>query len=562
MFSTKQNVLQTVALLKAHGIDHIVISPGSRNAPLAHCFNQDPFFRCFSIVDERSAGYFAIGMMDKLQRPVALCCTSGSAILNYGPAVAEAYYRELPLVVISADRTPSWIGQMDGQTIPQQGAYGNLVRKSVQLPEIHSEEDLWYCNRLINEALIECNRNAAGPVHINIPISEPLFNFTEEALPKVRQIQSFSGKKLANMSDFSQRWNASEKTIILVGQMPVNKALTALLENLAAKEDCVVLCEHLANSSSPHFIGNFDTLLTSVPDVDALIPDLLITLGGHVVSKKIKTLFRQHPPKHHWQIAPSGVCVDTFQCLTDLIETDALSFFSELEIMGFKNRSSKNNEFVHCWKNASSEVQLPDKDLNFSDITVVGAFLKVLPSHSSLFVGNSSSVRNIQFFPLPDGVSVFCNRGTNGIEGSISTASGYAALHEGLTFLVVGDLSFFYDLNGLWNKYFSGNLRILLINNGGGGIFHLLPGLEQSNALNPFIAAQHDFTAEKWIYAAGFDYLKASNETELHQTLPAFVASESLKPIVLELFTSVEVNKSVSNLYYQKLKKNRNDVNR
>jgi len=555
MFSTKQNVLQTVALLKAHGIDHIVISPGSRNAPLAHCFSQDPFFRCFSIVDERSAGYFAIGMMDKLQKPVALCCTSGSAILNYGPAVAEAFYRELPLVVISADRTPAWIGQMDGQTIPQQGAYGSLVRKSVQLPEIHSEEDLWYCNRLVNEALIECNRNGAGPVHINIPISEPLFDFSEESLPEVRQIQAYSGKKMTNMSDFSERWNASEKKIILVGQMPVNQALTAVLENLAVKEDCVVLCEYLANSSSPHFIGNFDVLLTSATDTDALAPDLLITLGGHVVSKNIKKFIRAHPPKNHWQLSPSGVCVDTFQCLTDLIETDALSFFSELETLGSKKRAFKNKEFVETWKKASSEVPMPDRDLSFSDITVVGAFLKALPSHSSLFVGNSSSVRNIQFFPLPADTLVFCNRGTNGIEGSISTASGYAALHEGLTFLVVGDLSFFYDLNGLWNKYFSGNLRILLINNGGGGIFHLLPGLDKSNALNPFIAAQHDSSAEKWVFAAGFEYLKASNETELHQALPVFVASESSKPIVLEVFTSSEVNKSVSNLYYQQLKK-------
>jgi len=478
-----------------------------------------------------------------------LCCTSGSAILNYGPAVAEAFYRELPLVVISADRTSAWIGQMDGQTIPQQGAYGGLVRKSVQLPEIHSEEDLWYCNRLINEALIECNRNGAGPVHINIPISEPLFDFSEESLPNVRRIQTYSGKIMTNMSDFSERWNASEKKMILVGQMPVNKALSELLENLVVNEDCVVLCEHLANISSPHFIGNFDALLTSQANAEALVPDLLITLGGHVVSKTIKNFFRQHQPKNHWLLSPSGVCVDTFQCLTDLIETDALSFFGEL-----KKGSSKNREFVPTWKKASSEVPMPGRDLSFSDITVVGTFLKALPSHSSLYVGNSSSVRNSQFFPLPADTSVFCNRGTNGIEGSISTASGYAALYEGLTFLVVGDLSFFYDLSGLWNKYFSGNLRILLINNGGGGIFHLLPGLDKSNALNPFIAAQHDSSAEKWVFAAGFEYLKASNETELHEALSVFVASESSKPIVMEVFTSSEVNKSVSNFYYQQLK--------
>jgi len=550
MFSTKQNVLQTVALLKAHGIDHIVISPGSRNAPLSHCFSQDPFFRCFSIVDERSAGYFAIGMMDKLQRPVVLCCTSGSAILNYGPAVAEAFYRELPLVVVSADRTPAWIGQMDGQTIPQHGAYGSLVRKSVQVPEIHSDEDLWYCNRLVNETLMDCNRKGAGPVHINVPIAEPLFDFSHESLPSVRRIQAFTGNKIVDMSDFSERWNASEKKMILVGQMPLNDALTSLLENLALREDCVVLCEHLSNLSSPHFIGNFDALLTSETDTEALVPDLLITLGGHVVSKKIKTLLRTHPPKSHWQLSPSGVCVDSFQCLTDLIETDALSFFSEPETW-----NSKNSDFAGVWKKASTEVPVPDMHFDFSDIPVVGSFLKVLPAHSSLFVGNSSSVRNIQLFPLPAGTSVFCNRGTNGIEGSISTASGYAALHEGLTFLLLGDLSFFYDLGSLWNNYFSGNLRILLINNGGGGIFHLLPGLDQSDALNPFIAAQHDSSSEKWVAAAGFEYLSASTEAELQQALSDFVALESSKPMVLEVFTSAEINKSVSYLYNKQLKK-------
>lgn len=560
MFSTKQNVLQTVALLKAHGIDHIVISPGSRNAPLTHCFNLDPFFRCFSMVDERSAGYFALGMMDKLQKPVALCCTSGSAILNYGPAVAEAFYRELPLVVVSADRTPSWIGQMDGQTIPQQGAYGSLVRKSVQLPEIHGEEDLWYCNRLINEALMACRQNGAGPVHINVPISEPLFDFSEESLPAVRRIQSFSSQRLSNTTDFSERWKAASKIIILIGQIPVNMELNTCLENLSLKWDCVVLCEHLANTTSPHFIGNFDALLTSQTDAEALVPDLLITLGGHVVSKKIKALFRAHPPKNHWQLSSSGVCADTFQCLTDLIETDAMSFFSaletvELETVELESLDSKNREFATTWKKASSEVTVPDMHFDFSDITVVGSFLKALPAGASLFVGNSSSVRNIQLFPLPANTSVFCNRGTNGIEGSISTASGYAALHEGLTFLLLGDLSFFYDLSGLWNKYIKGNLRILLINNGGGGIFHLLPGLDKSVALNPFIAAQHDATAEKWVAAAGFEYLKAGNETELQQALTKFVAAESLKPIVLEVFTSSENNKSVSDLYYQQLKK-------
>lgn len=552
MFSTKKNVLQTVALLKAHGIDHIVLSPGSRNAPLIHCFNEDPFFRCFSIVDERSAGYFAIGLIDKLQRPVALCCTSGTALLNYGPSVAEAFYRELPLIVVSADRSQAWIGQMDGQTIPQQGAFGSMVGKSVQLPEIQNEEDAWYCNRLINEALNESIHNGSRPVHINIPISEPLFDFSEESLPEVRKIQTFSSNKLTDYNTFLSKWNASEKRMILLGQTAGNEELTELLEIFALKQDCVVLCEHLSNANSPNFIGNFDALLYTLPDAEAkaFTPDLLITLGGHIVSKRVKKFFRKHQPKQHWHLSPSGSCIDTFQCLTDLIETDPVIFFKELNI---KNENDKS--FVRRWNKASSSIHSPKKDLPFSDIAAVGSFLHKIPDNSSLFVGNSSSVRNIQLYPLPTNTRIFCNRGTNGIEGAISTASGYGAIHEGLTFLLVGDLSFFYDLNGLWNKYTSKNMRILLINNGGGGIFQLLPGLDKSKALEPFIAARHSACAEIWVQAANFEYLKAENTAELEKNLMKFIETDSDKPIVLEVLTSPENNKLAYDLYYNQLKK-------
>ncbi|MDD4920891.1 MAG: 2-succinyl-5-enolpyruvyl-6-hydroxy-3-cyclohexene-1-carboxylic-acid synthase [Bacteroidales bacterium] len=552
MLSTKKNVLQTVALLKAHGVDHIVISPGSRNAPLTDCFSQDPFFKCFSIVDERSAGYFAIGLINKLKKPVTLCCTSGTALLNYAPAVAEAFYQELPLVVVSADRSPAWIGQMDGQTLPQQGAFGQMVRKSVQLPEIHSEEDTWYCNRLINEALMACTFESAGPVHINIPISEPLFDFTEAALPPARKINAFPGNRMADMNPFSARWNESAKRMILIGQMPQNKELTTLLEILAQNLDCVVLCEHLSNAVSPSFIGNFDALICSLTESEseALTPDLLITLGGHVVSKRVKKYFRNHPPKNHWHMTPSGMCPDSFQCLTDLIKTDPLYFFKELKTM-----DSRDKGFAGTWIQASSQIAAPEKNMPFSDIAVVGSFLRRLPEKSSLFVGNSSSVRNIQLYPMPANTEVFCNRGTNGIEGSISTASGYAAVHNGLTFLLIGDLSFFYDLNGLWNKSITGNLRILLINNGGGGIFNLLPGLDKSEALGPYIAAQHNSSAEGWVHAAGFGYLKAENTSQLEKSLSEFVVAKSDRAIVLEVFTSPNINKSAFNSYYHLLKK-------
>ena len=180
MYSNKKNVLQLAALLREYGIDHVVVSPGSRIAPLTQTFSQHPAFKCFTVVDERSAAFFALGLIQKINRPVAVCCTSGTALLNFGSAVAEAFYQQLPLLVISADRPAAWIGQMDGQTLPQPGIFNTLVKKSVQLPEPVTEEDEWYCNRLINEALLELNHYGKGPVQINVPLSEPLFEFTTE----------------------------------------------------------------------------------------------------------------------------------------------------------------------------------------------------------------------------------------------------------------------------------------------------------------------------------------------------------------------------------------------
>ena len=566
MFSSKKNVLQTVALLKAYGIHNIVVSPGSRNAPLTYCFTEDDYFSCYSIVDERSAAYFAIGLICKLKKPVVICCTSGTALLNYSPAVAEAFYQELPLIVISADRSQALIGQMDGQTLPQPGVFGSMVKKAVQIPEITSDEDMWYCNRLVNEALMECTHRNGGPVHINVPVSEPLFDFTEKALPQVRKIQLYSANKLLDIGSFYSKWKYFGKRMILLGQMPRNKDLIDLLETLSRKTDCVILCEHLANASSPAFIGNFDAVLAALPQEVAAdyAPDLLITIGGHVVSKRIKKFLRDNPPQNHWHIVASGICVDTFKSLTDLVETDGVSFFKELVNAFVADDILTNNikSYSLLWEKVTSSILPPDYRLPFSDISVVGSFMRRIPENAALYVSNSSAVRNIQFYPVAPSVEVLCNRGTNGIEGTVSSASGFALFHPELTFLIVGDLSFFYDLNALTNKYISSGLRILLINNGGGGIFHLLPGLKKSDVLEKYIAAGHSMCAEGWVKAAGFKYLFARTAEALDKCLPEFVQAKSEQTLFLEVFTSPEMNKSASEIYYQTIKKVINYVNK
>ncbi|MBD8348909.1 2-succinyl-5-enolpyruvyl-6-hydroxy-3-cyclohexene-1-carboxylic-acid synthase [Dysgonomonas sp. HGC4] len=553
MFSVKKNVLQTVALLKAYGVKQIVLSPGSRNAPLMQTFSQDAFFECHTIVDERNAAFYALGIIQALQQPVAICCTSGSALLNYAPAVSEAYYQQLPLIVVSADRSPEWIGQMDGQTLPQAGVFGSLSKKSVNLPEINSETDEWFCNRLINEALIACTADASGPVHINIPLYEPLFDYSEESLPEVRKIEYVRPRKSVDINPFIEKWNKLSKRLIIVGQQFQTPELTKLLESLAEKTDCSVFVENLSNCVSPSFIDNFDALLYTISEEEKgnFSPDLVITLGGHIVSKRLKHFIRQHKPKNHWHLTESGEVVDLFQSLTDLVETEAIDFFSKLSA---QVTNEKEKPFFSLWKKASKLIPEPREDMPFSDISATGDFLKVLPKNSVLHLANSSTVRNVQLFQLDKSIKVYCNRGINGIESTLPSVVGFASVHKEPVYLIIGDLSFFYGLNALWNIQHIQNLRILLINNGGGGIFHLLPGLNKAPSLKEYVSAEHTTQAKDWALAAGLKYLSAENQDTIKENLRTFTAPDTDQSVLLEISTNMEISKKTFQEYYHKLK--------
>lgn len=553
MFSVKKNVLQTVAILKAYGIRHVVMSPGSRNAPLMQTFSQDSSFDCHVIVDERNAAFYALGIIQCTRKPVVICCTSGTALLNYAPAVAEAYYQQLPLIVVSADRSQEWIGQMDGQTLPQAGVFGSLVKKSVNLPEIETERDTWFCNRLINEALIDCMTDAQGPVHINVPISEPLFDYSVEKLPEVRKINLASIEKSVDITPFTDKWNHLPKRMIIVGQLPKSPVLVKVLEKLVGRNDCIVLVEHPSNCVSPLFISNFDALLYAIPDEKKtdFVPDLVVTIGGHIVSKRLKQFLRGNKPVSHWHITPSGEAVDLFQSLTDLVETDNEKFLNALY-----NAISADEQrpYSGLWKEASEKITEPSSETLFSDIRAMGDFLKCLPDNSVLHLANSSTVRNAQLYTLDKSVDVFCNRGTNGIESSLPSAIGFASVYEGITYLVIGDLSFFYGLNSLWNILHIKNLRILLVNNGGGGIFHLLPGLNKAPSLKQYVVATHNTGAGEWVRASGMKYLSATNGEELSKAFETFMNETIRESMVLEVITDMEISKAVFKDYYHKLK--------
>lgn len=549
MYSDKKSVLELVALLKAHDITQVVLSPGSRNSPLIHSFANDADFTCYSIVDERSAGFFALGIIQATGKPAAVCCTSGTATLNLAPAVAEAYYQELPLLVLSADRPQEWIGQMDGQTIPQIAVFGKLVNCSVQLPVVRNSSDLWYCNRLINEAILNLDNRRKGPSHINIQLEEPLFNFNVESLPDTRVIRKSSQEfKISDQDNYRERFLSFDKKMIIVGQLPPDNNLSGILNELSSEYNVVVLSDHLSNISDRENRA-YEVLLRTSTEQEMLdlSPELLITIGGHTVSKRLKNFIRKAKVSEHWHISPSGEVIDTYMSVTDIITSDNETFLRH--ISGGTDASSISPAYKNLWKDRCSVFSEPDAE--YSDLYATGLLLNSLPENVSLQLANSHSVYLAQLFNLPAGTKCFSNRGTNGIEGSLSTAVGYSAAVNSMTVLLTGDLSFFYDINGIWNRYISPNLRIMINNNGGGGIFDTLPGLNNSEALNDYITAAHNTSVKSWAEQQGFIYLSANNSDELQKQILKLLAPESKSPVILEVFTTIEKNSLEIKSYYQ-----------
>lgn len=553
MYSDKRNIQELVALLIAHNVRKIVLCPGSRNAPIVQTLVNHPYFNCTAATDERSAAYIALGLALNGGEPAAVCCTSGTALLNMHPAVAEAFYQQVPLVVISADRPAEWIGQMDGQTVPQPDAFKSLVKYAVNLPDVRTDSDLWYCNRLINEALLALYHHGRGPVHINVPISEPLFEFNTTELPQVRVIRRYDGLNIYNQSydELFERLNSYDKRMMIAGQQmmiymfdkPVARALN---------KNFVWLTEYLGNKTTGGTaIQNFDALLYSLHDKEKerYRPELVITYGGHIVSKRVKQYLRENPPKEHWHVAADGKVVDLFGVLTTVIEMTPFEFLDRIA----PHIEKVKGEYNQLWENKSSSLAQPE--LSYSSMGVVGQIIGKLPVPSALHLANSSVVRYAQLFKLSHEVEVCCNRGTNGIEGSLSTAIGYAMASDKLNFCLIGDLSFFYDMNAIWSSNFGSNFRILLLNNSGGEIFKGLPMNLTGNA-ERFVRATHSTRAEAWAKERGFNYLSATNQEELNDVLGEFLNPEVslVKPMFLEVFTDTDQDILEYKSYYHSLK--------
>ncbi len=545
-YSSHGNVRQLAALMQAHGVTRCVLCPGSRNAPISATLSAMPGMECRCVTDERSAGFAALGWATRAHAPVAVCVTSGSALLNLHPAVAEAFYRRVPLLVISADRPARAIGQQEGQTIPQPGALGSLVRCAVDLPE-HDEA---HANRLINEALLALTRRSGdwghiahpggGPAHINIPLSEPLFGADVSPLPTPRRIEHMvfdnmpgeREKEILNIPPSLQR------RLILFGQMNDWDDIP----DLYRESDFALIGEHLCNADGL-VQRRPDLLLGPHPDA-SWSPDLLITCGGCVISKRLRALFLAHPPKEHWHLSVDGAVIDSFGCLTRVIEGDPTEFLFLLSHYA----SEGDAKYADRWYQSVPE--FPTEA--YSGMSIVGKLMAAMSRRddvSTLHLGNSSAVRYAQLFPLGLLVQVECNRGVNGIEGSVSTALGYAMDDgERLNVLIIGDLSFFYDMNALWMPGTRGNMRILLLNNGTGGIFSTLPQCPAQEAVH----GQHSAQAEAWVKSMGWDYMAVRGNEDVAPTIAALTAARAEKPLLVEAFTDAAADAALLREFYTK----------
>ena len=580
-------VAQTLILscLKFDFFD-VVISPGSRNVPLAIGFASNKKFKCYSIVDERSAAFFALGLSQKSKKPTILICTSGSALLNYYPAVAEAYYSEIPLIILSADRPEYKINIGDGQTINQSNVFEKNILYSNSLKQdcSHATEEIIKSNlqKIVNdeadfskieksqksiqknnERIIEIafnlSINKMQPVHLNVPMEEPLYEFNDSPSISVK-VKKKTEKKpsLTDLDNFYKAINKASKIMILIGVSDGKILSKKSIQKINSCSSIIVMKEHTSNVFNESFISNIDRLigpieLQSNSDslFDELSPEIIISLGGMIVSKKIKSFLRNYKPRKHFHVG-NNISKDSFYSGVEHINTTANKFFENIDL----NKS--DSKYFEKWNQLDySKLDLHNrymKVINFSDLKVFEILTNWIPKKYNIQVANSTPIRYFQLFDLKNKNMMFANRGTSGIDGSTSTAIGSSVQNDSPVLLVTGDLSFFYDVNALWNNHIPKNFRIIIINNSGGGIFKILPGFKENNLFSEFIETQHNLSARLIAKMFNFNYTRVSTKFGLNLYLRTFFKN-SKKPKILEIKTSSVKSTKILKEYFRYLSK-------
>lgn len=549
------HINEIAQLCAAHGINQAIVSPGSRSAAISLAFDNHPEIDVKVIADERSAAFIAMGMAQQLKKAVALICTSGSAAYNYAPAVAEAYYQEIPLLIITADRPSEWIDQYDGQTIQQESIYGKHVKGSFNLPVDLSHNDAqWHSNRLVNEAILRTAEFPQGPVHINVPIREPFYPIDTDTyeFPITRKIEAVKVEKSLPESTWDQlitTWNNCSNRLLVLGQMEPNNELETLLGDLSQKTKTLIVNEITANQHGLNGVINKQDLFLQ-GDAKISAPELLITVGKSLISKNLKLFLRKNPPKYHWHIHEGNRLNDGLQHLTNSLDLNAEYFLSELLK---RVPQTQALDFDSEWSNLNESTNIKSREFlsqsEFGELKAAGMALQALPSDSQIHLANSMSIRYANFIGLGEGsIEIFCNRGTSGIDGSNGTAVGAALSSGKMVTLLTGDMAFLYDRNAFWHSYDLSNFRIIVLNNAGGGIFGMIKGPKSQGSYEKLFQTDQPLTAKLTAKEYGFEYVTAKNEEQLEYELKQFFKPSSSAK-VLEVFSDPRKNEEIFAAY-------------
>lgn len=532
------HIQDLVAVCAGHGVRQVILSPGSRSAPLSLAFNAHPNIHTRVIPDERSAGFVALGMAQQLNQPVVLVCTSGSASFNYAPAIAEAYYQEIPLIVITADRPPEWVNQYDGQTIDQHHIYGRHVKKFFQLPVNPSaQEELWFSNRMINEALLASKNSPKGPIHVNVPLREPFYPLANDHydFDSSRLIKGLAGDHVIDQGlqeELLHNWKSAKNKWIIIGQNTPDEELTNILNQI---EDAVIINEVTGNQHQVrHAVTEQDLLFQKENWPKIASPDLMITLGNSLISKNLKLYLRANPVKDHWHIKSTDRINDIGMHLTRHIQADPKSILNI-----FTGLAPQQNRLIEANKEILSKKLEFIQQVNFGEMKAVFQTLAKAPEKVNLHLANSMAIRYANFLGVKKELNrVDCNRGTSGIDGSNSTALGASLVTDQLTLLITGDLAFFYDRNAFWNNEEKSQLRVVILNNDGGGIFHMIPGPNQQPDHEKLFLTPHGLNAKSLSSEFGFGYYACYKESDLEFALEDFFSPQSSTQII-EVFSDM-----------------------
>lgn len=533
-----------ISLLKQYGIKKLVLSSGSRNIPFVSAVEVDKAFECFSVVDERNAAFFGLGLCQQFNEPVAIVCTSGTAASNYLTGVTEAFYSNAPLVVITFDRSPYMLNQLETQKIDQSAIFASVCKKSVTLPIIKDDDDAWYCQRLINEALIALNQHEMGPVHVNIPLlgdQNALVDasITYKKTDDVNKIEYIPIDDNEAWLSMANKLNDSNRVLVIMGQtINIDDRMKAALDNFFDRYQCPLLADYLSNYCCKQMISAEAVIKAlNAKTVVSMLPDIVITFGYNF-QERIKDIFRTHRGKfEHWSIEPNGAVKDVFKSQSALFECKPYVFFEKM--VDLKRDQSVNSMlYLSLWQKLKDAIVLPE--MPFTNFYTIGEFAKVIPRNSILHLSILNSTRLMQFFELDKSIKVYSNVNAFGIDGCLPTFLGQAYGAEELAFLVIGDLSFFYGMNALAIKHRKKNIRILVINNGGGAEFHIMPDSNAIPTIDLHIGAAHDRKVQGWAESMDYEYFSAYDKKSLDDALKSFVSKDHENPVLLEVFTNMK----------------------